>query len=71
MITESAGSERTKGVDTRALHNGHDLRHCYQHCRDLWYVGERESKEEEETKFKRMLDAFDQERMPLVNATIN
>lgn len=57
-MTKYVNSERMSGVDIGALHNGHGLKHCYEYCRSLWYVGERENKEEEEMKFQRMIEAF-------------
>lgn len=58
MLTERAHTEQTNGVDVDAMHNGHDLDHCFQTCRELWYVGEREERAMEKMKFDRMIEAF-------------
>jgi hypothetical protein len=58
MITERSRTEQLRGVDTMAMHDKHDLHHCFKHCRERWYVGEREKTEVEVLKFQRMIGAF-------------
>lgn len=60
-IVERAKYDQLADVDPRLLHNGHSLNHCFEHCRDLWFAGTRESNEIEEQRFNRMLDAFSRE----------
>lgn len=57
-MANTVSSDQVSRIDITALHNGHGLRHCFDTCRDLWYVGERESKAEEEMKFRRLIKAF-------------
>lgn len=57
-VAVRARDKEIAGLDTKSLHNGHGLQHCFGNCREMWYVGTREAKEVEEAKFHRMLDAF-------------
>lgn len=42
-------------VEVNILHDGHNLSHCFDRCRNVWYVGHREESELE--AFRRMLRA--------------
>lgn len=57
MITERAHAEKIGEIQVQALHNEHELFYCFDHCRELWFVGKREEKKTED-KFCTMIDAF-------------
>jgi ankyrin repeat protein len=58
-LSAYVNSEQTSGLDVKVSHNGHGLMHCFDHCRNLWYVGERETIGDELVKFRHMIDTFE------------
>jgi ankyrin repeat protein len=40
VITQAAKDGRLAGLDLKAKHEGHDVWHCLDKCRSLWYIGE-------------------------------
>jgi ankyrin repeat protein len=58
-LSTYASTEQTSGLDVRVPHNGHGLTHCFDHCRNLWYVGERETMADEVAKFRHMIYTFE------------
>jgi ankyrin repeat protein len=57
LIIEYADRGTLGLFDVNVLHNGHDIYHCFDRCRDLWFVGQRARKEVEKAVFDRMIQA--------------
>ncbi|KAK7192656.1 hypothetical protein DPSP01_006599 [Paraphaeosphaeria sporulosa] len=56
-IIEYADRGKLGFIDVNVPHNGHDIHHCFDRCRDLWFVGQRAEKDVEKAVFLRMVRA--------------
>jgi ankyrin repeat protein len=59
ILTNAARIGRFQNLDLEALHEKHDIWHCFDKCRDKWFVGERQSLEVEKPAFQRLIEAIE------------
>lgn len=57
LLTELARKNELGFVDTAVQHDGHDIQHCFEKCRSLWYPGKRNEKAER-ASFDQMVESI-------------
>jgi ankyrin repeat protein len=57
LITEYAEKGTLDFIAMESCHDGHGIGHCFEVCRKLWFIGEKEDERTERAAFDRMVRA--------------
>ena len=60
ILREAAKDGRMKNLSLKTLHVDHDVIGCFEHCRDVFFIGDRGDRKLEKKKFMELLAAVEE-----------